>query len=171
MKKSIICSLVVLFLIVIPAIGGCESSKENEKILINAELIEVKQLDSSGLQKSAVLANPTVVVLNNSEGTIKMVDKLSSEIVLQHGKHIQEVGVSIYVAPKIVENEEIAIKVNADISKIKSYTANGEPVIELIEPKAELVCKSGETAFLGSSPINESNSIFLIKITPTILKE
>lgn len=161
--KKLLLLLIAVVLFAIPVVGNCESNEGQSKIImVKTEFIELNNLGDSISEK--VVAKPSVSVFNNQEAKIFMGDRLPVDV---QNNEFKDIGLGIAITPTI-SDDCITLKVNWSSSRVESYS-DGKASISEIGSKANLSCKNGETVILGSPTKDKTNSIMLVKITPTII--
>jgi len=143
------------------SIGYCASNDVKDKeILMKMEFIEMSQENNS---QKKILAKPTLILVNNTEGNIFMGKTVSFP---STGK-LENVGIDISLYPQI-QDHQIVIKTKMNISFISTFDKSGNPIIQRSTSIADLICKNNETILLGGLIGEKKEDFVFVKLTPEI---
>ncbi|MCX7991120.1 MAG: tetratricopeptide repeat protein [Proteobacteria bacterium] len=139
-------------------IKDLEIAKINRNILFTLPYITINFLKQNGVTKT--LANPQIKTLDGGKSQVLVGDRVPVITVTvsgadQRSENVQyvDVGVKFNVEPKILSNDEVELKIEAEVSNIvsESKTQNGTTVYRIgtRNAKTTLRVKDGETTVLG----------------------
>lgn len=139
-------------------IKDLEIAKINRNILFTLPYITINFLKQNGVTKT--LANPQIKTLDGTKSQVLVGDRVPVITVTvsgadQRSENVQyvDVGVKFNVEPKILSNDEVELKIEAEVSNIvsESKTQNGTTVYRIgtRNAKTNLRVKDGETTVLG----------------------
>lgn len=159
-------------------IKDLESSMFERNVLFTLPTVTLNFLKQIGVTKT--LANPQLRALDGSKSQVHVGDRVPVITVTVSGvdnrsENVQyvDVGVKFNAEPKILSNDEVEIKIEAEVSNIVSEnkTPNGTTVYRIGTRNAKTVLrlKDGETSVLGGliqsrTSKNKSGIIFLSDI-------
>ncbi len=140
------------------SIKDLEIGKINRNILFTLPYITINFLKQNGVTKT--LANPQIKTLDGGKSQVLVGDRVPVITVTvsgadQRSENVQyvDVGVKFNVEPKILSNDEVELKIEAEVSNIvsESKTLNGTTVYRIgtRNAKTTLRVKDGETTVLG----------------------
>lgn len=135
-----------------------EIAKINRNILFTLPYITINFLKQNGVTKT--LANPQIKAIDGGKSQVLVGDRVPVITVTvsgadQRSENVQyvDVGVKFNVEPKILSNDEVELKIEAEVSNIvsESKTQNGTTVYRIGTRNAKTVLrvKDGETTVLG----------------------
>ncbi len=139
-------------------IRDLEIAKINRNILFTLPYITINFLKQNGVTKT--LANPQIKTLDGGKSQVLVGDRVPVITVTvsgadQRSENVQyvDVGVKFNVEPKILSNDEVELKIEAEVSNIvsESKTLNGTTVYRIgtRNAKTTLRVRDGETTVLG----------------------
>jgi type II secretory pathway component GspD/PulD (secretin)/LysM repeat protein len=105
--------------------------------------------------KSRTVARPNITASNGQEGKILVGEKVPVKITQETEKgttttiQFIEVGVKMYITPRINKGGDITLYLKPEVSTITSTTAEGYPSISTREVETVLRVKDGETIIIG----------------------
>lgn len=159
-------------------IRDLESSMFERNVLFTLPSVTLNFLKQTGVTKT--LANPQLRALDSAKSQVHVGDRVPVITVTVSGvdnrsENVQyvDVGVKFNAEPKILSNDEVEIKIEAEVSNIVSEnrTPNGTTVYRIGTRNAKTVLrlKDGETTVLGGLIQNrtsrtKSGIIFLSEI-------
>lgn len=147
MKKRAVSVLAVTIinLLVISSIGFCQPQPAEMKIMVKAEIVITDRNNSAN---NKALFRSDISTLNGYQAQIDVLNDSNPTK-----------GISLFVTPKIQNEDTFALQVKAKISELQE--------IEKEISVTEVLCKNGDTILLGGS-IQNSNNDLVIRITPTV---
>lgn len=139
-------------------IKDLEISKINRNILFTLPYLTINFLKQNGVTKT--LANPQIKAIDGGKSQVHVGDRVPVITVTvsgadQRSENVQyvDVGVKFNVEPKILSNDEVELKIEAEVSNIvsESKTQNGTTVYRIGTRNAKTVLRvrDGETTVLG----------------------
>jgi len=105
--------------------------------------------------KSRTVARPNITTSNGQEGKILVGEKVPVKITQETEKGTSttiqfiEVGVKMYITPRINKGGDITLYLKPEVSTITSTTSEGYPSISTREVETVLRVKDGETIIIG----------------------
>jgi|GEM_PF-1339979 type II secretory pathway component GspD/PulD (secretin)/LysM repeat protein len=105
--------------------------------------------------KSRTVARPNITTSNGQEGKILVGEKVPIKITQETDKgttttiQFIEVGVKMYITPRINRGGDITLYLKPEVSTITSTTSEGYPSISTREVETVLRVKDGETIIIG----------------------
>jgi len=105
--------------------------------------------------KSRTVARPNITTSNGQEGKILVGEKVPVKITQETEKgttttiQFIEVGVKMYITPRINKGGDITLYLKPEVSTITSTTSEGYPSISTREVETVLRVKDGETIIIG----------------------
>ncbi|MDI6791514.1 MAG: type IV pilus secretin PilQ [bacterium] len=111
--------------------------------------------------KADILSNPRILAIDNKEARIMVGDEFPiKKVTISEGKitesiEYRDLGIKLYVTPKINSDGYVVLKVHPEVSAFTTYALNGNPIFSTRETESEILVKDGETIVIGGLIQNE----------------
>lgn len=107
-------------------------------------------------RNAQILANPSVVTVENQPATISIVQEFPYQEITQGltgppvaTTEFKDIGVTLEVTPRVTHEDDTIIAIKAKQSSVSGLTETGVPIEDLREAETTLRAEDGRTIFIG----------------------
>ena len=107
-------------------------------------------------RNAEILANPTVVTVENQAAQINIVQEYPYQQITQSTQgppvsstEFKPIGVSLEVTPRVTHEDDIIVNIMANQSSVSGVTDDGVPIEDKRQAETTLLTENGRTIFIG----------------------
>ncbi|MCC6487830.1 MAG: hypothetical protein IT364_10055, partial [Candidatus Hydrogenedentes bacterium] len=123
-------------------------------------------------RNAEILANPSVVTVENQPATISIVQEFPYQEITQgltgppvSTTEFKDIGVTLEVTPRVTHEKDTIVNIRAKQSSVSGLTEDGIPIEDLREAETTLRAQDGRTIFIGGlRNVSDTHSVSKIPV-------